>query len=639
MEGQIGERERIRELELEIAALPAGYISKKNIRGKIQHYYQWTEDGKKKSKYVDDVAAAKLTAAIENRRELQKELQSLKRTLPPLQKKKSLSTLFDRFKTSVITGDALKKFIEPVKLFKHRDCFTVLENFLSQGEGSNNSSGKVLILYGLRRTGKTTLIRQAIASIAAHSAASSSASSSATLSDYDFKKTIFIQVRPGMSLADINADLKLCSEHGYRNIFIDEVTLADDFIEGAALFSDIYAASGMKIVLSGTDSLGFLFSKNEELYDRCIMLHTTWIPYVEFERVLGIKGIDEYIRFGGTMSLGGTHYNNGNNDGSIISTVNNTVSILSTFNSKESTDEYIDSAIAKNIQHSLKFYQDGGHFRHLADLFEKNELTSAINRVVEDINHRFTIDVLTRDFLSHDLGISKRNLRKDRGRPTDILDRIDQEAFTDGLRRTLEILNKNEQTVEITDAHRVEIKEYLDLLDLTIDIPTEFIPVKSEKNFRTAISQPGMRYSQAEALVRQLLLDEEFQNISAVDRAWILERILNEIRGRMMEDIVLLETKMANPTKNVFRLQFAVGEFDMVIADPNEITAEIYEIKHSEERVPEQYKNLIDQEKCSATAFRYGTITRKAVIYRGKTTSTAEGIDYINVEDYLKQLW
>ena len=35
-----------------------------------------------------------------------------------------------------------------------------------------------------------------------------------------------------------------------------------------------------------------------------------------------------------------------------------------------------------------------GHFRHLRDLYDKNELTSAINRVVEDINHRFTLEVL-----------------------------------------------------------------------------------------------------------------------------------------------------------------------------------------------------------------------------------------------------
>ena len=50
-------------------------------------------------------------------------------------------------------------------------------------------------------------------------------------------------------------------------MFIDEVTLLNDFIEGAALFSDVFAASGMKIVLSGTDSLGFMFTGDEELYD------------------------------------------------------------------------------------------------------------------------------------------------------------------------------------------------------------------------------------------------------------------------------------------------------------------------------------------------------------------------------------
>ena len=41
-----------------------------------------------------------------------------------------------------------------------------------------------------------------------------------------------------------------------------------------------------------------------------------------------------------------------------------------------------------SIRNSSYQYED--HFRHLRDLYEKNELTSVINRVVEDINHRFT---------------------------------------------------------------------------------------------------------------------------------------------------------------------------------------------------------------------------------------------------------
>ena len=37
---------RIAMLEQEIAALPIGYISRKNIRGKVKLYHQWKENGK-----------------------------------------------------------------------------------------------------------------------------------------------------------------------------------------------------------------------------------------------------------------------------------------------------------------------------------------------------------------------------------------------------------------------------------------------------------------------------------------------------------------------------------------------------------------------------------------------------------------
>ncbi|MCR5767277.1 MAG: AAA family ATPase [Lachnospiraceae bacterium] len=562
--------ERIRALEAEIAVLPSGYISKKNIRGNIKNYYQWNEDRKKKSRYLDERAAEEMETLILKRRDLQKELREVRRLQ---QEHKGIRSIGRHvFKTGLLLGDSLRSFAEQVREYRHRDCFIELSNYLRR-----KVNGKVFILFGLRRTGKTTLIKQAVLS----------------LSDAEFERTAFIQVTHGNTLGDINEDLQWLSTNGYKYVFVDEVTLADDFIEGAALLSDIYAASGMKLVLSGTDSLGFVFSESEELYDRCIMLHTTFISYSEFERVLGINGIDEYIRYGGTMSLGGVHYNE-----------------PVTFRDKASTDEYIDSAIARNIQHSLRCYQDSGHFRHLAELFEHNELTSAINRVVEDINHRFTMN---------------------------ILDRIDESSFTERLRRMLEILNKNEQKIMIGDAHRLEIKEYLDLLDLTVDIQSKTIAVKNNDLLRTVIAQPGLRYAQAEALIRQLLKDDHFNDISANDRAYVLERIMNEIKGRMMEDIVLLETLKANPDKEVFRLQFAVGEFDMVIADPASITCEIYEIKYSKETVPDQYRHLISSEKCAETAFRFGKITRKAVIYRGENKSV-ENVEYINVEDYLKNL-
>lgn len=586
----------------EIVTLPTGGITYKKINGKEYAYYQWRENGKQRSRRTKDEELERLSGQIDRRKELQNLIKDMDKQEVNERKKASL------FRCAVRIGEDLERFSKPVTKWVKRECYHQLHDYVY-----GDIHDRVYILYGLRRTGKTTLIRQLISEMDASMRS----------------KAVFIQIQDSKTLDDVNQDLKVLEEKGYRYVFIDEVTLLNDFIEGAALFSDVFAASGMKIVLSGTDSLGFMFTEDEELYDRCIMCHTTFIPYREFERVLGIVGIDDFIRYGGTMSLGGKQYN----DNAMI------------FATKKSTDEYVDSAIARNIQHSLKNYKYEGHFRSLWDLYEKNELTNAINRIVEDMNHRFTMEVLTRDFKSNDLRISAGNLRKDREEPTDILDRIDILKVNEMLKSLLEIKDKEEQKVEIQDAHRYEIKEYLDLLDLTVEIESRWMSDYNRRESKTAFSQPGMRYSQAEALIKSLMQDDMFRGLSFEERKRVTERIIDEIKGRMMEDIVLLETKLSKKNCEVFQLQFAIGEFDMVVFNPDEGTCEIYEIKHSKEVVPQQCRHLLDEQKCKDTEFRYGTIAGKYVIYRGATTSlvqagveTPEDVTYLNVEEYLKTL-
>ena len=587
--------QRIIDLEREIATLPSGSVSKKTIKDKVYYYHRVNRDGKTKETYVSFDDVDELKAQIKKRRVLEKELKELRRIEP---------NAFDDtpshdFNTYIRIGEQLRSYVSPVKNYKKRECYSKLHEYIYGGH-----QDRVFVLYGLRRTGKTTLIRQIIAD----------------MTENDFQKSAFIQVKVSDDLGKLNKDLKHLESQGFKYVFIDEVTLMEDFIDGAALFSDIYAACGMKIVLSGTDSLGFLFTKSEELYDRCITLHTTFIPYREFENVLGIKGIDEYIRFGGTMSLSGVNYNE-----------------ESPFSDSKRTDEYIDTAIAKNIQHSLEFYKSGRNFRHLLKLYENKELTNAINRVVEDINHRFTVDVLTKTFKSSDLSISARNLLKDKNNSIDILSNIDRESVEKRLMETLEILNIEDQTMPVDKDCALEIKEYLALLDLIMEIDEEYLPVSNSEDKKVVITQPGMRYSQATELVNSILQDEKFSSFSATERAYILERILSEVKGRMLEDIILIETKLANPKKQVFQLRFAIGEFDMVVADNETATCEIFEIKYSKEIIDKQYQHLNDDKKCEDAAFRFGTITGKYVIYRGETKEI-DGIKYVNAEEYLKSL-
>lgn len=591
--------DEITELERQIAILPEGSITKKKIKNKEYYYHRTVQNGKRVENYIRYDEVPELEVQIARRRELQKKLKERKKLLVPVTDEKKKTAEEFHFRTMVRYGKQLRAQIALTRNYKKRECIHSLRDYIL-GEAQE----KVFILYGLRRTGKTTMIRQILEELPPEL----------------FKKAAFIQVTSRDTLADVDEDLRELEKNGFRYVFLDEVTLMEDFVEGAAIFSDIYASSGMKIVLSGTDSLGFAFSKEEQLYDRCIMLHTTFIPYREFETVLGIAGIDEYIRYGGTMSLGGVNYNEN-----------------APFANSKNAGEYIDTAIAKNIQHSLKMYEYGGHFRQLLDLYEKGELTNVINRVVEDINHRFTRSVVERTFRSHDISVTAANLLRDRENPINVKEHLDIDKVTMGIMKMLDLLNKEEQGVDIEECHMVQIKEYLTLLDLIMEIELESLPEVEKKASITVLTQPGMRYAQADAIVENMLLDAKFQELSIKERQHILERLLSEIRGRMMEDIVLLETKIAKPDQKVFKLQFAVGEFDMVVFDPKTLTCKIYEVKYSKERVKNQYRHLVDEKKCQMTSHRYGDIEGRYVIYRGEHAEM-DGIEYLNVEEYLKSL-
>ena len=85
-------------------------------------------------------------------------------------------------------------------------------------------------------------------------------------------------------------------------------------------------------------------------------------------------------------------------------------------------------------------------------------------------------------------------------------------------------------------------------------------------------------------------------------------------------------------------MTFAGAEFDMVIFSAKTNSCECYEIKHSDQIVEHQTKYLTDEECLKKTEWRFGPITKRCVIYRGKDAVLENGIVYKNVEDYLKTL-
>lgn len=513
------------------------------------------------------------------------------------------------YETKIVYGDDLRKMVKTVKGLKKRDCFGRIEKFL---HGTDRT--RVCALYGLKRTGKTTLLLQTIAE----------------MSEEEFSKCFYAKMNTENTMAQITRDLEKMFDNGYRYAFIDEITLMKDFIDSAALFSDIYSMMGMKIVLSGKDSLGFWLARDNELYDRVRMIHTTFIPFREYSRLLGIDSIDEYIRYGGLLSQGELDFEN-----------EDVIADDASFRDDESTRKYVDTAISRNIQHSLACCRYGHRFGPLRELYEADELTSAINRIVEDMNHRFLVSVLTRDFVSSDLGITAHNLKNERDlqKRTNILEAIDKKTVTEKLMKLLNIRNKAEQTVEITPSQAARIKEYLKGLDLIVECPVRNAEMGLEKEERILFTQPGMRYCQAQALVYSLMQYETFGQLTEDEKTFITDRILEEVRGRMLEDIVLLETmKALGRNYDVFKYQFATGEYDMLIYGRNERGCAAYEIKHSDKCVSEQSRHLRNENMLLLTTPRFGTLEGRYVLYLGENKDTEDGIAYRNAEQFLKAL-
>jgi hypothetical protein len=504
------------------------------------------------------------------------------------------------FYTNVVTGTGLQALANSVAKYGKRDCFSTLQKFVN-----GSYDGKICILYGLRRTGKTTLLFQ-------------------MLSELPIEKTAYIKVQTTDDMSRLTKDLKALYELGYRYAFIDEITLLSDFIDTAAVLSDVFSMMGMKIVVSGTDSLGFAMANRDELYDRSVTIHTSFIPFREYARLLNIRSVDSYIEYGGTLKMENMSFDDPDAAFDEVA-----------FRDDESTRKYIDTAISRNIQHTLKNDHYGEYFNQLRELYEKGELTNVINRIVQHMNHRFVLRVVEDEFKSHDFESAKDLLLHDlpAERATVLYD-VNEKQILERLKAIIEVKEKSETTVPITQEHIDKVKKYLLMLDLIVNCPERYESGKQAEHI--VFSQPGMRYAIAKALVYSLMQDAYFASIPEADKAYITGKILDDVKGRMLEDIVLLEVCKAAPsTMEAFKFKFdAGGEFDMVIYDKASKNCRIYEIKHSTEANEKQTLHLRDAEKCQIVEKRFGPISGKFVLYRGKDTF-AEGVQYLNVENFL----
>lgn len=483
----------------------------------------------------------------------------------------------------IITGDELRRQVKELHVedYRKRFLYQDLDRYFN-----TRPQRRLCVLYGLRRTGKTVMIHQKLNE----------------LNQYD--KSMYILGQRGDSAGDLYQAIREHPEMQY--IFVDEATRFEGFINTCSVLADhsLFAGEDRRIVLSGTDSLGFAVARGDELLDRADLIHTTYIPYVEYEYLLG-KDIDDYISYGGTLTPESPFYN------------------------REDTAEYTNSAIVHNITHTLEEWDEGRHYGALSAIWGNGDLESYINRVLEYHARTFVAKVINSRFKSHDLGSARQMMQTHMGGT------LQEAPF-----KTEELRKSIMEALEIKDEHAAPANQQ------SLDAVTGFLKkldlIYQPQGTDTYIfTQPGMRYCQATALIETLQGSGAMDQLNESQKRAFTKIIDEDIRGRMLEDIITIDLSIG-PTRldgwEASKYTTVGGEYDLVLSNYREGRSAVYEIKHSSEQDDRQTKHLKSKSLAQDFVHQYGTeIVKKGVIYNGATLPEQDGIQYINISDFLKE--
>lgn len=204
-------------------------------------------------------------------------------------------------------------FTADISGLNKRKAFITLKDFVL---GDECYQGEILAVYGLKRTGKTALLKQLFSDINAYTSSCA-----------------FLEMQDGDTMKTLERKITEEQAKGKKVIFINEITKVSDFINNSASLADCFAKAGARIIISGTDSLSIAFAEDHELYDRVRKVNTTYTSFAEYHTLFPLAEINDYIRYGGLFYK--------NEDEKFVNGYENILS-------------YLHDAVTMNIANSLK---------------------------------------------------------------------------------------------------------------------------------------------------------------------------------------------------------------------------------------------------------------------------------------------
>lgn len=498
----------------------------------------------------------------------------------------------------------------PSSDFAKRDIYADVMDYLLDA----HSTDKICAVYGLRRTGKTTIMEQCADSL---------------FTDH-MKKSVFLTCSKKSDFDDVLKVIDAEIQNGYKYFFIDEITYAEGFQNMGAVLSDIFVKKyDARIVVCGTHSLGLALASEELMYDRIKFVNTTYTTYPEYSRLKGISDIDLYIKFG--------------------STLNNEV-----FLSHDSCNMYINTSVVNNIINSLE--KSEGIKRYpaaLTELYENEELESVIQRRINTYSQDVTVKALRKAFRSAPITATIKNFNQPtRNERIEFSDYFDLERANTIIAAKLGIVQN--PAVALKDNHLRELNSYLNSIGVFLQIP---VYESFRDNLKGDDLQLMIHSGMAHANIRYALEAVDDNSLWKTDtpsdiKARLKTEAENYALGLITEDVVTANVYSMltnNPQKvqNTFsseskwyvsKLRVKGKEIDTLVYDKEQKNVFLFEVKHSKENVPSQSKNLENEDFLEYINENFGEIIGRAVLYMGETDAS-DVIPRISASDFLKMIY
>lgn len=508
----------------------------------------------------------------------------------------------------VYTGLALQNFIHRASMYTPRDCVDELVAEVKIGE-----QAKVIILHGIRRTGKTTAMQHTMIKLLKEN------------KDYLNNMVYINVVKNSLDATTFRAYL---NQYNHMIIFIDEITRVNQFVNEASGISDNIANRNV-VVLAGTDSYAFTQAMRDSLYDRYKAIRLTGITYTEYLKLFNTQmnslsnngKIERFMAEGGVLSR-------------------------KEYGLPKSTYASIQSAVVNNIintiKHNSNYEATPTYIKYIVDQ-DVEQVIYTIIRIITDVcsiardEHstvfkRLNLNGRAYDFIRE---AARNNEGSEEAHSAD--DEIKHTKYNSINKEIISCTSHILKELEVSD----RIRNVSGKKDVYVDT--------SKYVYERVCLIPSILFSIMHRIKNSL------KNSDGLD----IRVLTGELIGVLTENLVLSQCMIMGYSINFLRYDLtkegleyfgeinSTPEIDCIITNVkndaesffNETSTAkpksvLIEVKHSDIPKSEHAKNL----RLKSVEYILGkNISKRLVVYMGETKEI-HGIPYVNIHDFLTNI-